>query len=129
MKKNFLDWLKAALIRAGKTFVQSATSLLSTAVVFADVNVLLLVNTAGLSAIASLFTSMVGLPELGDGNESKYKAMIVRAVKTVAQTALSYIATLTLVSEVDWARVASASLLAGLISLGMNFHVDLPEVE
>lgn len=129
MKNNFKAWLKAALIRAGKTFVQSATSLLSTAVVFADVNVLLLVNTAGLSAIASLFTSMVGLPELGTGNENKYKAMIIRAVKTVAQTALSYIATLTLVSEVDWARVASASLLAGLISLGMNFHVDLPEVE
>lgn len=129
MKKNILVWLKAAAIRAAKTFVQSATSLLSTAVVFSDINVLLLLNTAGLSAIASLFTSMAGLPELEDVGENKYKAMLIRAVKTVAQTALSYIVTLSVVSEVDWVRVLSASLLAGLVSLGMNFKGDLPEVE
>lgn len=129
MKHNFINWLKAATIRAAKTFIQSATSLLSTAVVFADVNILLLLNTAGLSAIASLFTSMAGLPELEDVGENKYKAMLIRAVKTVAQTALSYIVTLSVVSEVDWVRVLSASLLAGLVSLGMNFKGDLPEVE
>lgn len=129
MKKNFVDWLKAAAIRAGKTFIQSATSLLGTAVVLSDVNILLLLNTAGLAAITSIFTSLAGLPELGESGENRYKAMLIRALKTVAQTALSYIVTLSVVSEVDWARVASASVLAGLVSLGMNFKGDLPEVE
>lgn len=127
--ENFLNWLKAALIRAGKTFIQSGTSILSTAVVLSDVNVLLILNTAGLAAILSVITSLAGLPELESGSENKAKAILIRALKTVAQTALSYVATMTLISEVDWLKVLSASVLAGIISVGMNFKADLPEVE
>lgn len=124
------QWLKAALIRATKTFIQSGTSILSTAVLLSDVNPLLIINTAGLAFIVSLVTSVAGLPELGIGGENKYKAMMVRALKTVAQTALSYISTMAMISEVDWLKVASASILAGIISLGMNFQPDkLPEVK
>lgn len=124
------EWLKAALIRAAKTFIQSVTSILSTAVVLSDVNILLILNTAGLAAIVSIITSLAGLPELEAGNANKVQAIAIRALKTVAQTALSYVATMTLVSEVDWLKVFSASVLAGIVSVGMNFQADkLPEVE
>ena len=41
----------------------------------------------------------------------------VRAVKTVAQTAVAMIGTSVVIAEVDWIVVASASALAGLLSL------------
>lgn len=56
------------------------------------------------------------------------KAGLVRAIRTVAQTALATIGTATLMGDVDWAMVASASALAGMLSLLMSV-VGLPEVK
>lgn len=55
------------------------------------------------------------------------KAAAIRAVKTVAQTALASI-TVKLFHEVDWAMVGSAALLAGIYSL-LTSIAGLPEVE
>ena len=55
------------------------------------------------------------------------KAAGVRAVKTVAQTAVATIGTSALFSQVDWRVVASASLLAGVLSL-LTSVAGLPEV-
>ena len=57
-----------------------------------------------------------------------FKAAIVRAIKTVAQTAVATIGTTALMSEVDWLVVASASVLAGVLSL-LTSIAGLPEVE
>ncbi len=56
-----------------------------------------------------------------------WKAAGVRAIKTVAQTALATIGTTAVMSEINWVMVGSASLLAGLLSL-LTSVAGLPEV-
>jgi len=56
------------------------------------------------------------------------KAAGVRALKTVCQTAIATIGTSAAVTEVNWVMVASASVLAGVISL-LTSLAGLPEVE
>lgn len=56
------------------------------------------------------------------------RAAGVRAVKTVAQTAIGCIGASTVLAEVSWPVVASASVLAGLVSL-LTSVAGLPELE
>ena len=56
------------------------------------------------------------------------KAAGVRAVKTIAQTAVATIGTSAVLSAVDWKIVISASLLTGLLSL-LTSVAGLPEVK
>lgn len=56
------------------------------------------------------------------------KAAAVRAVKTIAQTAVATIGTSAVLSAVDWRVVISASLLAGLLSV-LTSVAGLPEVK
>ena len=55
------------------------------------------------------------------------KAAAVRAIKTVAQTAVATIGTSAVMGEVNWIMVGSASLLAGILSL-LTSVAGLPEV-
>lgn len=57
-----------------------------------------------------------------------WRAAGVRAIKTVAQTAVATIGTTAVMSQVDWAMVVSASLLAGVLSILTSIG-GLPEVE
>lgn len=57
-----------------------------------------------------------------------FKAAAVRAIKTVAQTAVATIGTTAVMSDVDWVIVASASALAGILSL-LTSLAGLPEVK
>ncbi len=56
------------------------------------------------------------------------KAAGVRALKTLAQTAVATIGTSAILSEVDWAVVASASALAAILSI-LTSIAGLPELK
>lgn len=54
---------------------------------------------------------------------------LIRAARTVAQTAVATIASAQILSDVSWSVVVSASILAGILSILTSIATGLPEVE
>lgn len=52
----------------------------------------------------------------------------IRAIKTIAQTAVALISVGTVMSDINWVQVGSASLLSGILSL-LTSIAGLPELE
>lgn len=57
------------------------------------------------------------------------KASLVRAIRTICQTAVAVIGTAFVLADVNWWAVVSASLLAGILSILTSVATGLPEVE
>ncbi len=64
-------WLKAAGIRAGKTMAQTAVALLPAAATITAVDWVTVIGTAALAGVASLLTSVAGLPEVKENKQSE----------------------------------------------------------
>ena len=64
MKWNWKDWAKAALVRALKTFAQSAVASISVGAAFSEVDWLRALSVSGVACVLSMLTSLAGLPEV-----------------------------------------------------------------
>ena len=56
-------------------------------------------------------------------------AALMRAMRTIAQTAVATIGTTAAINEVDWVMVASTAALAGVLSILNSIATGLPEVK
>ena len=57
-----------------------------------------------------------------------WKAALIRAIRTICQTAVACIGTSYALQDVNWLMVGSASLLAGILSVLTSVATGLPEV-
>lgn len=57
-------WIKAAGVRAVKTFCQTAVATIGTAMLITEVNWMVVLSASALSALLSILTSLAGLPEV-----------------------------------------------------------------
>ena len=62
-------------------------------------------------------------------NKEFWKYSINRAIRTMAQTAIASIGSSALLSEINWPVVASASCVAGILSILTSLTVGIPELE
>ena len=60
--------------------------------------------------------------------EKEAKKIIIKTIKTMAQTAIGIVGSGYVLSDIDWATVASASVLSGIVCLLMNIS-ELKESE
>ena len=63
----FVDWIRAAAIRAIKTGAQSLLGFISAGAIFQEVDWSVSISAAGLAMLASVLTSIVGVPEVASG--------------------------------------------------------------
>ena len=61
-------------------------------------------------------------------NKDFWEATLIRCIKTICQTAVATIGTSTMIGEVNWPMVISASALAGILSILTSIAAGLPEV-
>ena len=66
-KEYWINWIKAAGVRAIKTVAQTAIASIGTSVAMGEVNWVLVGSASALAGILSLLTSIAGLPELKSG--------------------------------------------------------------
>lgn len=66
---NTKKWLKAAAIKAVKTMAQTAVSLIPAAQMIQQVDWKVVAGTAALAGVASILTSVAGIPEISENEE------------------------------------------------------------
>lgn len=68
-KQKFVQWLKAAGIRAVKTIAQTAIATIGTSAIISEINWVIVASASAVAGILSLLTSIAGLPELKSPEE------------------------------------------------------------
>ena len=63
-QKKAIKWLKAAGIRAVKTFAQTAASLVTVGALLSEVNWTMVLSASAVAFVYSILTSLAGLPEI-----------------------------------------------------------------
>ena len=122
-----LAWWKAAALRGARTAVVIVIPYVGTALLFKDVNWLTIVSAAGLGFVASLLTSLAGIPEADGKSIPVYLALLERSVKTLAQGLVVGIGNAVLFTDVNWSTIGQAALISALGSLLLGVLGYLPE--
>lgn len=65
---------------------------------------------------------------MGEDTKRFFRAALVRALRTVAQTAVASIGTAAVLADIDFKYVVSASVVAGILSILTSISTGLPEV-
>lgn len=124
-----LAWWKAAALRGARTSVVIVIPYLGTAVLFTNVPWASVASAAVLGFLASMITSLAGLPEAGGATLPVWLALLERTTKTVAQGIAVGIGNAVLFSDVHWATILQAALIAGFGSLLLGVLGFLPEAQ
>ena len=66
---HFKKWLRAAAVRAIKTVAQTALAVIGTTAVISEINWTVVVSSALVAGLASILTSVAGLPEVDEAEE------------------------------------------------------------
>lgn len=119
-------WWKAAVIRALRTALVIAAPYIGGASL-AGIPWLSVASAAGLGFIASLVTSLFGLPEVDGSTSPLWLAWTTRVVKSIAQALATGIGQAALFQDVHWVTVLQTSLIAGFGSLVLAVIRQLPE--
>ena len=129
MKEKLLKWLKDAGIRAVKTIGQVGLSSIAGASTIGGVNWAQCGLAAALAGVVSLLTSVVSLPEFSEKWAKTYwGALLMRVIRTGAQAAIGAIGSAALITDVNWAMVASTVGYSVVACVFSNMS-SLPEVE
>jgi len=124
-----IAWWKAAALRGVRTSVVIVLPYLGTAVLFTGVPWASVGSAAALGFVASLITSLAGLPEAAGSKVPVWLALTERTTKTVAQGIAVGIGNAVLFSDVHWSTILQAALISGLGSLLLGVLGFLPEAD
>lgn len=124
-KLTNITWWKAAALRALYTAIAIALPYLGGALI-ADIQWLTILSAAGLGFVASIVTSLAGLPESIGVDLPWWLAAVERTVKTFAQALASGFIGATLLTDVAWSTVVQFALLSALGSLLRLILATLP---
>jgi hypothetical protein len=118
-------WWKDAAARAVYTVAAVVTPYIGGSLI-ADIPWLTIVSAGALGFIASIATSLAGLPETEGVDLPWWLAALERTVKTFFQALAAGIAPAILFTEVDWSTIAQASAIAAGLSLLRLVLATLP---
>ncbi|AEI11803.1 hypothetical protein [Cellulomonas gilvus] len=121
-----LDWWTAAGQRAAYTAL-AALLPLAALLIAGDVDVLYVLLVVALALLASLATSLAGLPEVTGRDTSPWIAVLVRVTKTSAQTLAANLVGSVVLTDVDWHITGTAVAGAALTTLVRTLMAYLPE--
>lgn len=109
--------IKRALDRTWRTFLQVFLGYLTVATGVGGVHWTAAASAAGLAAVVALLQGLADLPTT-PGNA--VTDILGRMLRTVTQTALGSIGTATLITDLPWQAMLSASAMAAILSLGTS---------
>lgn len=122
------DWWVAAGQRAAYTAIAAVLPL--AALLFTgDVSPLYVISLTTLSALASLATSIAGIPEVTEKIVPLWRAILVRTLKTAGQVAAPAFLAVTLLEQVGWYELGVQVAGAVLTTLLRTLMAYLPETQ